>query len=71
MKTEAEFVNHTFVLRIWRETAVADWRFSLQSTQPEEKRHFASQKALFNYIERFLAEEETHQASPQGDKPCD
>lgn len=58
MRTETEFRTRTFVLRIWRETAVADWRFTLQSTQPEEKRHFANQQTLFNHIERLLAEEE-------------
>ncbi len=71
MRTEVESTHHTFVLRIWRETAVADWRFTLQSTQPEQKRHFVCPQTLFSHIEQILAEQEANHTSPHGDKPHD
>lgn len=60
MRKEVELTNqtqsqtHTFVLRIWRETAVADWRFTLQAIQPEAKRHFSNPQALLNHLETVL-----------------
>lgn len=56
MRKEVDLTNqtHTFVLRIWRETAVAHWRFTLQSTQPDDKRHFTSLQALVAHLETVL-----------------
>ena len=43
-----------FLLRLWRETAVAPWRYLLQGVPDGQRRGFASLESLFSYLDHII-----------------
>ena len=53
---------HAYVLRVWRESEIAPWRYSLQLTDGGERRGFATLDQLAAYL---------HQCSSVEPSPID
>lgn len=49
---------HAYLLRLWREEESLPWRAELVSPQTGEKRHFATEGQLLDFLRALLGGEE-------------
>ena len=53
---KARSAYHSYLLRLWRDSAHGAWRISLQSTKTEQVYHFANLESLLAFLDAIKPE---------------